>query len=154
MPKQLQSIGIEKMPLVLEGSEAHSGTSIVTEGDAGRTFLLTLDSQPVADVRVGVYVAGGILVEPTELLFTAQTWAQPQAVTVVAVDDNVAEAVEFASIWHNSTSSDPNYVIGSELIQRVNVTVISDDSAGLLVSASELAIAEGVGGEGTYSVRL
>ena len=105
-------------------------------------------------MSVSVYFAGGILVEPTELLFTAQTWAQPQAVTVVAVDDNVAEAVEFASIWHNSTSSDPNYVIGSELIQRVNVTVISDDSAGLLVSASELAIAEGVGGEGTYSVRL
>ena len=103
---------------------------------------------------MSVYFAGGILVEPTELLFTAQTWAQPQAVTVVAVDDNVAEAVEFASIWHNSTSSDPNYVIGSELIQRVNVTVISDDSAGLLVSASELAIAEGVGGECTYSVRL
>ena len=68
-----------------------------------------------------------ILVEPTELLFTAQTWAQPQAVTVIAVDDQVDEPVEFASIWHNSTSLDPNYQIGSERIQRVNVTVISDD---------------------------
>ena len=40
-------------------------------------------------------------------------------------------------------------MISSERIQRVNVTVISDDVAGLLVSDANLTIAEGVGGEGS-----
>ena len=127
---------------------------LVVEGGRDHSYGVALDSEPVEEVQVSVLYAGGIRIEPTLLTFTPSNWDVAQLIHVVAVDDDVAEALEFASVWHESSSADPNYVIASDRIERINVTVVSDDVAGLLVSASQLNISEGDGGEGSYSVRL
>eukprot|EP01046_Picozoa_sp_COSAG06_P065298 COSAG06_NODE_15976_length_1031_cov_1.919528_1_plen_76_part_10 len=51
------------------------GELSVVEGGDAQAYSVTLDSQPVDDVQVSVFFAGGIVVEPTELIFTADTWA-------------------------------------------------------------------------------
>ncbi len=86
------------------------GSTGVTEGGAGDTYLVVLNTQPSASVTVTLVVPTAQLgATPTNLTFTPANWANAQTVTVTAVDDNIDEGTHIALITHAVTSSDPLY---------------------------------------------
>jgi len=57
--------------------------------DSEVTYEVALSADPLADVTVEITVAeGAVTVQPTSLLFTAQSWSTPQTVTVRATWDD------------------------------------------------------------------
>ena len=69
-------------------------TGLVTTEDGGTaTFTVVLDSEPVADVTIGLSSSDTTegTVSPTSLTFTAANWNEAQTVTVTGVDDAVED---------------------------------------------------------------
>ena len=105
------------------------------EGD-GHTaaYTVVLESQPTADVTItptsGDPTAASV---SAALTFGPENWAEPQTVTVTAVNDDDKEH-ETLDITHSVTSSDPNYngISPSNNIVGVNTT---DDDLPTLVWA-------------------
>ena len=66
---------------------------ITTEAGGTATFTVQLNSQPSANVTVGLSssnVAEGTVSTPS-LTFTPANWSAPQTVTITGVDDNIAD---------------------------------------------------------------
>src|SRR5205823_5847902 len=66
---------------------------VTTEAGGTATFTVKLNSQPTANVTIGLSssdLAEGT-VAPASLTFTAVNWATPQTVTVTGVNDAVAD---------------------------------------------------------------
>jgi len=85
-----------------------AGTA-VAEGGATDTYDVVLTSQPTAGVTVNMLSDPQVTTAPTSITFTAGNWATPQTVTVMAVDDLVAEGAHTGTITHTLTTSDPVY---------------------------------------------
>ena len=135
----------------------------VTEGDStGGTYTVVLDSRPSADVTVTVSGHAGtdltLNPDPASLTFTPMTWDMAQTVTVTAGHD-VDGTNDTVSLTHGATSTDSNYQ--GITIAGVEVTITDDDmadeedeTAGVTVSKSSLAVTEGDSAGGTYTVVL
>ena len=100
-----ETVGITLTPV--------SGPTSETGGAA--TFTVVLDSEPSADVTIGLTssdLSEGT-VSPASLTFTptgSGIWSTPQTVTVTGVDDLVADgSVAYAIVTAGATSTDPNY---------------------------------------------
>ena len=111
-------------------------TLTVTEEDtAGDTYTVVLDSQPTANVTIGISGQSGTDVDtlPTPMTFTPGNWETAQEVTVTAGGD--ADLVnDEVTLTHSATSSDTDY--SGITIADVDVTVEDDDTAqvtGLMV---------------------
>jgi hypothetical protein len=82
----------------------------VAEGGAIGTYTVVLASQPTSDVTITIATDGQTTVNPPALTFTPLDWNVPQAVTVSAVDDDVAEDTPHTGlISHTAASDDPDY---------------------------------------------
>ncbi|MCP4136977.1 MAG: calcium-binding protein, partial [bacterium] len=108
-----------------------------TEDGGTATFTVELDSQPEADVTIGLNssdVAEGT-VSPSTLTFTATNWNAPQTVTVTGVDDaGVIDGDQpYTVILNTAASSDSNYY-GLDP-DDVSVTNTDNDSAGFLIGS-------------------
>ena len=82
---------------------------MVTAAGATDTFTVRLNSQPSANVSMGLSssnVAGGT-VSPSSLTFTTSNWNQPQTVTVTGVE--TSSNVSYSIVTAPATSADPNY---------------------------------------------
>ena len=120
----------------------------VAEGDR-ETYTVKLDSQPTAEVTVGISSdITDVSVNPATLTFTTGNWASAQTVTATAHEDNIDEgAGVMASLTHNADGGD----YGSES-DSLTVTVTDDDTREVIVSESSLTIEEGE--SDTYTVKL
>ena len=118
----------------------------LTEGSAGE-YTVVLDTRP----------AGTVTITPTSddpdaasvaspLAFTPENWNVVQTVTVVAADDDDAYD-ERVTINHAVSGYDE-----VKTAAAVEVTVADDDTAGVIVAPTRLALAEG--GTGWYTVTL
>ena len=118
------------------------GSLNILEGEKAN-YDLALTARPNAAVTVD---------NGTEkVTFTSANWNQPQSFTVAIADNDVADGTRQDSIQHAVSSSDANFEdLASAPLQ---VTVVDDESAGVLLSTAELAVAE-AGRSATYSVRL
>ncbi len=118
------------------------GSLNILEGEKAN-YDLALTARPSAAVTVD---------NGTEkVTFTSANWNQPQSFTVAIADNDVADGTRQDSIQHAVSSSDANFEdLASAPLQ---VTVVDDESAGVLLSTAELAVAE-AGRSATYSVRL
>ena len=129
-----------------------SRTSLsVPEGGRG-TYTVKLNTQPSADVTVNITGAtADVGVSDNSLTFTTLDWNRAQTVTVTSLTDDNLDRPDFqVTLTHSATSSDPDY---NNLPNRdVTVTVVDNDTIGLVVSKSNLRINEG--GEETYTVAL
>lgn len=134
-------------------------TAEVIEGVTSDTFTAVLAEAPTADVDILFHpVLGGEInlsgmEDPNlELTFTSADWDTPQTVTVVADDDAEKEGTEVGKIELIVTSGDAEY--DGEHVRPLQVTVIDDDSAFVLLETGDgIEVAEG-GNDDTYSIRL
>ena len=83
-----------------------------TEAGGKATFTVQLNSQPTADVTVGLTsdnTAEGT-VSPTSVTFTSANWNVAQTVTATGVDDNLVDGDKtYNIVTAPATSTDPNY---------------------------------------------
>jgi hypothetical protein len=83
-----------------------------TEAGGKATFTVKLNSQPTADVTVGLTsdnTAEGT-VSPTSVTFTSANWNTPQTVTATGVDDNLVDGNKtYNIVTAAATSTDTNY---------------------------------------------
>ena len=80
-----------------------------TEGGGTATFTVVLNSQPTADVTIGLSSSDTTegTVSPASVTFTAANWNTPQTVTVTGVDDLVDDGdVAYTIVTAPATSSD------------------------------------------------
>ena len=119
----------------------------VAEGGNG-TFTVALSTQPTTAVTVTVSSGdtGAATVSPASLSFTTADYSTSQTVTVTGVQDDDAEN-ESTTVGLSASGGDYGNVSSS-----VSVTVTDDDTQGLVLSATDLGVAEG--GNGTFTVAL
>ena len=125
-------------------------TLTVAEGDS-TTYEVVLDAEPSGDVTVAVSLALGsdadITVSTTSLTFTPENWDVAQEVTVSAAEDSDALNGN-ATIEHAASGSD----YGGASTASVTATESDNDTAGVTVTSTTLAVAEG--NNTTYEVVL
>jgi hypothetical protein len=83
-----------------------------TEAGGTATFTVRLDSQPAAEVTIGL--SSNDLTEgtvaPATLTFTGGDWSTPQTVTVTGVDDSFTDGeVGYAIVTAAAASADAKY---------------------------------------------
>ena len=128
--------------LVLSNSEL-----AVTEG-ASASYTVKLATQPTAEVTVTVDGTAGtdLSVAENTLTFSATNWSSEQTVTASAGEDD--DAVEdTATLTH--TAAGGGY---ASVSKDLAVTVTDNDTPGLVLSKSELAVTEGA--SASYTVKL
>ena len=144
-------------------------TSITMPEDSTTEYTVRLNTEPTGRVTVNVASsnADAAKVRPgrpdmvpavlrergtAELTFTPETWGDPQTVTVVSVNDNVAGNDRSVTI---SNSASGGGFSGSVPV-RVEITDDDTHTAELVIEPTALTVAEGDGNaaEATYSVKL
>ncbi len=134
------------------GVSVSETTLTVAEGNSS-TYTVVLDAQPASDVVIGVTISGSpdVTVDRATLTFSPSNWDTAQTVTVRAAQD--ADAVnDAASITHAVVAASSADEYDAVSVAGVAVTVADDDTAGVSVSVTELALAEG--GQAAYTVVL
>ncbi|MBA5249958.1 MAG: hypothetical protein FE834_10620, partial [Gammaproteobacteria bacterium] len=92
-----------------------SPTSITTSEDsrqAPSTFTIQLDSQPSANVNIGLSSSAPTegTVTPDSITFTAGNWNRPQTIAVTGVDDLIKDGDQtYNIVTTKTTSSDSKY---------------------------------------------
>ncbi|MEO6034288.1 MAG: DNRLRE domain-containing protein [Verrucomicrobiota bacterium] len=141
-----------------EGGITVAPTSGLTTTEAGgsATFTIRLNTQPTADVTIGLSSGNTSegTVSPANLTFTTSDWNQEKVVTVTGVEDFIDDGnVSFTIITATAVSSDASYNgLNPADVSLVN---LDDDTVGLDVSASGpngLSVVEGK--TNTYNVKL
>ena len=121
----------------------------VEEGDS-EEYTIKLDSEPSGPVTVRVEGAtGDVRVNPSSLTFTTGNWNTERDVTVSVVQDD--DAVDDLAVTLTHTVSGADYDTGVT-VESVTVMITDNDTPGLTVTPTELAIREGSSRD--YRVRL
>jgi hypothetical protein len=132
-------------------------TSGLTTTEAGgtATFTVVLDSQPTADVSIGMTsdnTAEGNVDKPS-LTFTPANWNTPQTVTVTGVDESVVDGnVAYNIVTAATTSTDTNY--SGINADDVAVTNTDNDTQGITVTPTSGLTTTEAGGTATFTVVL
>jgi hypothetical protein len=128
---------------------------ITDEAGGTATFTVVLDSEPTANVLIGVYPSDSTegICSASGLLFTAANWSQPRTVTVTGVNDDVDDDdIVYTIVTAAASSTDPNY---DQLnASDVSVTNTDNDTAGIAVSATPGLVTDETGGTATFTVVL
>ena len=120
---------------------------VTTEAGGTATFTVVLNSQPSADVSVGLSSSDTTegSVAPTVVLFTAGNWNVAQTVTVSGVDDLIVDgAVSYSIVTAPATSADSNY--NGFNAANVGVSNTDNDNAGITVSPTAGLVTTEAGG--------
>jgi hypothetical protein len=131
------------------------GALETTEAGGIAQFTIRLNSQPAADVTIGLSSSDASegTVSPSTLTFTIANWNTPQTVTVTGQDDYQADGdVAYQIVTGPATSSDANYQ-GREA-DDLSVTNRDDDEAGLLIVAATPLTTSEAGQTASFSVAL
>ena len=128
---------------------------VTDDGASASTYQVTLDGAPTATVTLAVEssLPEAAAVSPPVLEFTTENWREPQTVTVTGVLDAVDNpgTERRATVTHAAVGGGYD---GYEA-PTVEVEVLDDDGAGVLISETGLSLDEaGAGGSGSYTVRL
>ncbi|MCU0496015.1 MAG: hypothetical protein MUF87_01540 [Anaerolineae bacterium] len=125
---------------------ANDNNITVTEGGAGSSFNVVLNSEPTANVQVSMtfndtqILAGSPTpgLAPLLLTFTPSNWNTPQTVNVSAVDDNVFQNIGTSNISITSGSADPFYVSAPiQPASPVVVNIVEDDVPALVLNDTD-----------------
>jgi alpha-tubulin suppressor-like RCC1 family protein len=134
---------------------------ITTESGGAATFTIRLDTEPTANVTIGVLsndlTAG--TASPSTVTFTSLDWNIPQTVTITGVDDVtpiINSPVAYSIVTAQAASTDAKY----SAINPADVAVSNsnNDVPGILISESGsstlLTEASGSGNSDTYTITL
>jgi hypothetical protein len=99
------------------------------EGGAGDTYRVVLDAQPTHTVTMTITGNADVTTTPTTLKFTRDNWDVSQIVTIVAIDDDIAERDidNMGTLTHTIDSLDLAY--RDLVIDTVPVQVTDNDLA-------------------------
>ena len=128
---------------------------ITTEAGGTATFTIVLNSQPTANVTIGLSSSDASegTVSPASVTFTAGNWNSPQTVTVSGVNDDLDDGdVGYTIVTAAATSADANY--NSLNAADVSVTNTDNDTAGITVSPTSGLITTESGGTATFTIVL
>ncbi|HEX5790195.1 MAG TPA: Calx-beta domain-containing protein, partial [Luteolibacter sp.] len=136
------------------GFNIGSISGATTEAGGSSTFTVRLNTQPTANVTIGLATSDATegSVSPSSLTFTNANWNLAQTVTVTGVDDAVIDGnIAYSIVTGSATSSDPNY----NGLNPADVPVINNDNdvPGFVVSAISGSTTE-AGGVAIFTVRL
>ncbi|MCK4790865.1 MAG: hypothetical protein KAV87_44425, partial [Desulfobacteraceae bacterium] len=123
-----------------------------TEAGATASFEVVLESEPAADVTLGVSSSDTTegTASPADLVFTSGNWNTPQEVTVTGVDDAAVDGdQEYTIGTAQAVSADPNYS-GVDPAD-VSVTNTDDDVAGHSAGHHTLYVVTAGTGSGTVT---
>jgi hypothetical protein len=126
-----------------------------TEAGGTATFTVVLDSQPLANVSIGLSSSDTSegTVSPTSLTFTSADWDTARTVTITGVDDAVDDGdIAYTIITAPATSADPNY--SGENPDNVSVTNIDDEGYGFTITPLSGLVTTEAGGTDTFTVVL
>src|SRR6188768_1188873 len=132
-------------------------TSGLTTTEAGgtATFTVVLNSQPTADVVIGVS-SGNTLegtVSPGSLTFTNANWNTPQTVTITGANDFRDDGdIGYSIVIAAATSADSSY--NGINANDVAVTNTDDDTAGITVTPTSGLTTTEAGGTATFTIVL
>jgi large repetitive protein len=131
-------------------------SNAVTESGLTATFTVRLNSQPEANVLVGLSSSdtGEGTVAPAALTFTPVNWASPQVVTVTGINDDLDDGGQLFTIV-TAPAVAAGDTTGYSGIDAANVSVTNtdNDTAGITVSPISGATTEGLG-TATFTVVL
>jgi hypothetical protein len=128
---------------------------VTTEGGGTNTFSIVLNTQPGANVTIGLSTGDATegTVAPASVTFTVLDWNTPQAVIVTGVDDVIDDGnITYTIITAASTSSDPSY--NGLNAPDVTVTNIDNDVSGITTSIGPNLLTMVEGGVTNYTVVL
>ncbi|MDE2688494.1 MAG: hypothetical protein OXI16_13505 [Chloroflexota bacterium] len=110
------------------------------------SYTIKLDTAPTNDVTMEVESEDTDIAKVSEssLSFTAENYATPQSIDVTGQDDDVDNQGDkrTVNIAHTTTSTDPAY---NDKVRSVKVNVMDDDTRGLTLNPSSLAMKEASG---------
>lgn len=132
-----------------------SATSGLTTTEAGGTdtFTIVLDTEPTANVVIGLTSSDTTegTVSPSSVTFTTGNWNSAQTVTLTGVNDDVDDGnIAYSIVTAAATSSDSDY--SGLNASDVSASNTDNDTAGITQSATSGTINED--GTGTYTVVL
>ncbi|HTL51212.1 MAG TPA: hypothetical protein VL860_01420, partial [Planctomycetota bacterium] len=138
-------------PVVAGVSIVQTGpNTAVTEGGATDTYWVALNSQPTATVTITASPDAATTVSAA-LSFTTANWSVPQAITVTAFNDSIAQGTHSSTITNAASSTDLGYNgIG---VAGITATVTDNDVAGVTISKASVNVTEG-GATDTYTIVL
>lgn len=125
-----------------------------TEAGGSATFTVVLTSEPFSNVTVNFDVndATEAAVDTDSLVFTAANWDEPQIVTVMGVDDDLADGNQaFTVVFDSTTSADADYAAITPI--NLGFTNLDDDTAGIQVTLIDATSSE-AGDTAAFSVVL
>ena len=148
-------IGVSEVDVAVTDDET-AGVSIrpeeltIAEG-ASDSYQVVLTSQPSHDVTVTITHSGDgdISIGDQELTFTDSDWGMAKTVSVSSSQDGDA-IDDTATLGHSMASADTDY--NGIAVPEVAVTVTDDETAGVKVAPTRLAIPEDA--STTYTVAL
>jgi hypothetical protein len=119
------------------------GSPSATEGETAEYFV-KISGEPASPVTVTLTADSQLLVNgeaQIQLVFDPAVLPMPaQSVTVTAVDDYIKEGDHFGFIYHAAASDDADYNFE---MRDVAVNIFDNDIAGIEISQTQLAGAEG-----------
>jgi hypothetical protein len=128
---------------------------LVSELGDTATFTVVLNSQPTANVSIGIATSDPSegRVAPTNLVFTSANWDVPQTVTVTGVDDAIADGNQVFQIGTApAVSADPRY--SGLNAPNPTVTCFDDDIAAIVVRSQPIIQVSESGTSATFSIIL
>ena len=137
------------------GVQISSSRAFLSETGTTDSYNIRLNSQPEADVQIHIITDEQTQSDVDSLLFTDANWALPQTVTILAVDDDVAEDEHTATIEHRVESNDPIYAQLTPI--SITAEIVDDDITGITFSTRVLTVTEGVstgGSSAEYTLNL
>ncbi|MBK8173306.1 MAG: hypothetical protein IPK60_23640 [Sandaracinaceae bacterium] len=128
--------------------------SITTEAGASAELGVRLASEPTSDVTLTLSSTDESegTVSPRTLTFTPSNWSGLQTLTVVGVDDPVADGTQTFSISTAVASGDARYSALS--VADVHFSNLDDETAGISVSPTTGLSTSEAGGTDQFSIRL
>jgi large repetitive protein len=126
-----------------------------TEAGATATFAIKLNTQPTANVTIGISSSDTTegTVSPASLTFTSVNWSQYQNVTVTGKDDAVNDGnIPYTILTAAAVSGDSNY--SGKNPSDVSVTNTDNDTAGFTVIPTSGLVTTEAGGTAAFSIKL
>jgi len=132
-----------------------TGGLFVSEFGDFDTFTIVLNTQPLADVTIGLASSSPAegTVSPASVTFTNASWNVPQTVTVTGVNDALADGSQlFFIVTGAAASTDPAY--SGLNPPDIDVTNFDNDTPGVYVKARRLLRTSENGQSSTIKVGL
>ena len=128
------------------GFTLSKGAVTVSEAGSTETFTAVLNSIPTTDVVLNVFSddTSEAVVQPTRLVFNQTNWDVPQTVSVMGVDDSIADGDQFGSITVSIDDALSNDAFDSVANQSVAVTTTDNEStaAAIVLSKTTASVTE------------